>query len=108
MGLQFKLFIVTLFTFPIIRGYNAHITLTYIRSITMFVIAIATKPLNDGTKGRRFNVFNKKGFFRLRKNKSRGWFKTNVGATFKQFHFGKLTVAFEKAMTQKPLNHFAG
>ena len=43
----------------------------------MFVIAIATKPLNDGTKGRRFNVFNKKGFFRLRKDKSRGWFKTD-------------------------------
>jgi hypothetical protein len=108
MGLRFKFFIVTPFTFPVIYGYNAHITLTYIRRITMFVIAIATKPLNDGTKGRRFNILNKKGFFRLRKNKSRGWFKTSEGDTFKQYHFGKFTMAFEKAMTVKPLNHFAG
>ena len=50
----------------------------------------------------------KKGFFRLRKDKSRGWFKTDEGATFKQYHFGKFTIAFEEAMPLKPLNHFAG
>ena len=43
----------------------------------MFVI-LATKPLNDGTKGRRFNILGQKGFFRLRKNTSRGWFKNEV------------------------------
>ena len=74
----------------------------------MFVIAIATKPLNDGTKGRRFNVFNKKGFFRLRKDKSRGWFKTDEGATFNQYHFAKFTIAIENEIPLKTQNHIAG
>jgi len=53
-------------------------------------------PLNDGTRGIRFNILNQKGFARLRTRESRGWFKTNNGNTFNQFHFGKFTVAFEK------------
>ena len=37
----------------------------------MFLI-VATKPLNDGTKGFRFNVLGQKGFYRKRANKSNG------------------------------------
>ena len=40
----------------------------------MFVI-VATKPLNDGSDGFRFNLFGKKGLLRKRKSTSRGWFK---------------------------------
>ena len=73
----------------------------------MFVI-FATKPLFDGTKGRRFNILGQKGFFRLRKNTSRGWFKNDVGDTFSQYHFGKFTIAFERKFPAKQLRHFAG
>ena len=73
----------------------------------MFLIQ-ATLPLNDGTKGRRFNFFGQKGFVRLRKSKSRGWFVNQKGDTFNQFHFGKLTVAFEKKQPKVKLRHFAG
>jgi hypothetical protein len=73
----------------------------------MFVI-LATKPLNDGTKGRRFNLLGQKGFFRLRKNTSRGWFKNEIGDTFSQYHFGKLTIAFERKIPARQLRHFAG
>ena len=73
----------------------------------MFVI-LATKPLYDGTKGRRFNLLGQKGFFRLRKNTSRGWFKNEIGDTFSQYHFGKFTIAFERNAPAKQLRHFAG
>ena len=43
----------------------------------MFVI-FATKPLNDGTKGFRFNFLGYKGLTRKRKHTSRGY-KINVG-----------------------------
>ena len=74
----------------------------------MFIIGIATLPLYDGTRGRRFNILNQKGFFRLRKEKSRGWFKREVGDTFSQYHFGKLTIAFEHKAPVRQLRHFAG
>mgnify|MGYP003644595856 CR=1 FL=1 len=47
----------------------------------MFVI-FATKPLNDGTKGFRFNFFG--------------------------YHFGKRTLYVEHAYSRKKLFHFAG
>ena len=74
----------------------------------MFIPLIFTLPLNDETRGRRFNIFNQKGFFRLRKYKSRGWFKNEVGDTFSQYHFGKLTIAFERKIPARQLRHFAG
>ena len=46
----------------------------------MFVL-VATKPLNDGTKGFRFNVLGVKGLYRKRNQKSRGWFKYEPLAT---------------------------
>tara|TARA_X000001036_G_C20497647_1_gene732519 strand:- start:512 stop:733 length:222 start_codon:yes stop_codon:yes gene_type:complete len=73
----------------------------------MFLI-LATKSLNDGTKGFRFNLLGQKGFARKRKHTSRGWFTTNVGDTFRQFHFGKFTVAFERKVSNPKLRHFAG
>ena len=73
----------------------------------MFLIQ-CTLPLNDGTKGRRFNFFGQKGFVRLRYSKSRGWFTKDVGVSFTQYHFGKLTIAFERKYNPRKLGHFAG
>ena len=73
----------------------------------MFIIGIATLPLYDGTRGRRFNILNQKGFFRLRKEKSRGWFKTQKGSTFMQLHLGKLTIGLERKNSSPKLRHFA-
>jgi len=73
----------------------------------MFAI-LATKPLNDGTKGFRFNILGTKGFIRKRLHKSRGWFTTTSGDTFNQKHFGKLTIAIEKNTPAMRLGHFAG
>ena len=53
----------------------------------MFVI-FATKPLNDGTKGFRFNFLGLKGLTRKRKHTSRGY-KINVGGCMKAIHLGK-------------------
>ena len=41
------------------------------------IICLATKPLNDGTKGFRFNFAGVKGLTRKRKTLSRG-FKVNI------------------------------
>ncbi len=72
----------------------------------MFVI-LATKPLNDGTKGFRFNFLGQKGFYRKRSTTSRGWCIQN-GDTFKQYHMGKRTIAFEHKQPIRGLRHFAG
>jgi hypothetical protein len=75
----------------------------------MFVI-FATKPLNDGTKGFRFNAFGLKGLARKRKSLSRGYgFET--GKAMKALHLGKLTVYFEtnrNSYSVRQLRHFAG
>ena len=74
----------------------------------MFVI-IATKPLNDGTKGFRFNFFGKKGLMRKRQSQSRGWFKRQRMQTSVAYHFGRLTVYFFKTLnTARKLGHFVG
>ena len=72
----------------------------------MFLI-VATKPLNDGTKGFRFNVLGQKGFYRKRANKSNG-IKTQRGNTFYQIHVAKRTLAFERKDATNKLRHFAG
>ena len=72
----------------------------------MFYI-IATKPLNDGTVGFRFNVLGRKGIVRRRKILSRGYRierKKNMTA----LHMRRLTVYLERANTSKQLYHFAG
>jgi hypothetical protein len=73
----------------------------------MFVI-FATKPLNDGTKGFRFNIFGKKGLARLRKRKTTGWFKLSKMDTMNAYHFGRLIVYTESSRASRQLHHFAG
>jgi hypothetical protein len=73
----------------------------------MFII-LATKALNDRTKGFRFNVLGLKGLTRKRKYKSRGWgIKHDKCMT--AVHMGKRTVYFErKVNVARKLHHFAG
>lgn len=74
----------------------------------MFVI-VATKPLDDGSQGFRFNLFGKKGLIRKRKNTSRGWFKRQKLASSNAYHFGRRTVYFFGNGTKpRKLYHFAG
>ena len=74
----------------------------------MFVI-VATKPLDDGSQGFRFNLFGKKGLMRKRKSISRGWFKRQRMATSVAYHFGMRTVyLFGNGMKPRKLSHFAG
>ena len=72
----------------------------------MFVI-FATKPLNDGTKGFRFNFLGYKGLTRKRKHDSRGY-KINTGGCMTAIHLGKRTVYLEHSATPRKLRHFAG
>jgi hypothetical protein len=76
----------------------------------MFIIA-ATKGLNDNTKGFRFNFFGAKGLVRIRKHKSRGFFKTERGECMDMLHLGKITVYRERKDNRtgsRILCHFAG
>lgn len=71
----------------------------------MFVI-IATKSLNDGTKGFRFNILGKKGIFRIRKN-SKGWNSRYSSSMFIR-NMGKVYIATEQPYNARKLRHFAG
>jgi hypothetical protein len=72
----------------------------------MFAI-IATKPLNDNTKGFRFNFLGYKGLTRKRSWISRGW-KIERKKCMTAVHMGKRTVYFEHSATRRKLRHFAG
>lgn len=75
----------------------------------MFII-FATKPLNDGTKGFRFNAFGFKGMVRKRKILSRG-VGVSKGKAMTALHLGKLTVYLEATRNKysiRQLRHFAG
>jgi hypothetical protein len=72
----------------------------------MFLI-LSTKPLNDRTKGFRFNVLGKKGLVRIRKIKSNG-FKIVQDDCMTALHMGKVTVYTERKVTERKLSHFAG
>lgn len=79
------------------------------RETNMFII-IATKPLNDRTKGFRFNVLGLKGLTRKRKNLSRGW-KVELKACTMALHLGKRTVYVEhrgNRSSSRFIRHFAG
>ena len=72
-------------------------------------IIVATKPLNDGTKGFRFNLLGMKGLLRKRSRKSRGikLFKRDECMT--AHHVGKFSLYVErKGNSQRKLFHFAG
>tara|TARA_R110000824_G_scaffold268406_1_gene457026 strand:+ start:833 stop:1051 length:219 start_codon:yes stop_codon:yes gene_type:complete len=72
----------------------------------MFYV-LATKSLNDGTKGFRFNILGKKGLYRKRKHDSRGWPNVTEG-DMKGYHMGKRSLYIEQPHTSRPLAHFAG
>jgi hypothetical protein len=72
----------------------------------MFII-FATKPLNDRTKGFRFNILGKKGLVRIRKRKDNGW-KITRDECMTAIHMGKTTAYFEHKKTERKLHHFAG
>lgn len=75
----------------------------------MFII-IATKPLNDRTKGFRFNVLGLKGLTRKRKQVSRGW-KVELKDCTTAFHMGKRSVYVEhkgNRVSSRVIRHFAG
>lgn len=75
----------------------------------MFLI-VTTQPLNDGTKGFRFNVFGKKGMLRKRKSLSRGY-GIHKGKATTALHVGKLTVYVENKANKysvRKFRHFAG
>jgi hypothetical protein len=72
----------------------------------MFII-FATKPLNDGTSGFRFNILGKKGLVRKRKVLSRGY-KMQRKQCVTALHLGRLTVYAEHAKSPRLFQHFAG
>ena len=75
----------------------------------MFAI-IATKPLNDGTNGFRFNLLGVKGLTRKRKAISRGFCVQRLKC-MTAFHLGKRTVYLEhkdNLLTRRVIRHFAG
>jgi len=75
----------------------------------MFAV-IATKELNDGTNGFRYNFLGKKGIVRKRKALNRGW-KIQDGKSMKAVHMGKVTVYIEverNRYSTRQLRHFAG
>jgi hypothetical protein len=72
----------------------------------MFMI-LATKPLNDGTAGFRFNLLGRKGIVRKRKTLSRGY-KIERKKSMVTIHAGRLTIYIEHANNPKELRHFAG
>lgn len=72
----------------------------------LFLI-FATAPLNDGTRGFRFNVFGQKGLVRMRKRKSNGY-NVKADRCMTRVNLGRLTVYFEHGATARKLRHFAG
>ena len=70
-------------------------------------LIVATKPLNDGTSGFRFNVLGQKGLVRKRKSKSRPLGKS-MGSTMDVYSMGKFSIALEKKRPSRKLAHFAG
>ena len=76
----------------------------------MFVI-FATKPLNDGTKGFRFNLLGQKGLLRKRSVKSRGLSLFNRERCMTSHHMGKFSLYVEHNRnkgTERKFWHFAG
>jgi len=74
----------------------------------MFVI-FATKSLDDGSKGFRFNILGTKGLVRKRRIKSRGFkfFQRNKCMT--AHHMGKVSLYIERNRNAaRKLSHFAG
>ena len=78
----------------------------------MFVI-FATKPLNDGTKGFRFNICGKKGGLRVRKHKRSALHvklnkRLGKGGCNTIRTLGRFYLWTEHKATARKLCHFAG
>ena len=71
----------------------------------MFVI-LATKPLNDGTSGFRFNILGNKGIYRKRKIEKR--YGKSQGDCMTGYHFGKRILYVEGCNFQRALHNLAG
>lgn len=71
----------------------------------MFVI-LATKPIQDGCKGFRFNFLGKKGIYRKRSVINR--YGRTQGKVMTGYHFGKRSLYLENAEAYRKLYHFAG
>ncbi len=76
----------------------------------MFV-CFATKPLNDGTRGFRFNILGVKGLVRRRKLLSRGLSLFNRDDCMTAHHLFKTSLYIEhnrNRNTERKFWHFAG
>ena len=74
----------------------------------MFVL-LATKPLNDNTKGFRFNFIGIKGLTRKRSTVNR--LGITKGQCMTGYHLGKRSVYIERKpnrTSSRKLQHFAG
>jgi len=74
----------------------------------MFV-CFATKSLNDGTRGFRFNFAGIKGLTRKRQSIKR--YGIQHGVCMTGYHFGKLSVYVEQSNNKRgsrKVRHFAG
>ena len=72
----------------------------------MFLI-VATKSLNDNTRGFRFNVLGFKGLLRLRKALYRRPSVTK-GRSMTALHWWRLSVYVERRSNKCRIRHFAG
>lgn len=82
-------------------------------SMNNVFLILAIKPLNDGTKGFRFNFFGKKGGLRLRKyRRSPLHFNLNKrlgeGGCFTIRTFGRFYLWTLRKNSARKLHHFAG
>ena len=68
---------------------------------------IATKPLNDGTQGFRFNILGYKGLTRKRKLVSNGY-KIERGKSMTKIHLGKRSLYLEHTTNKNKIRNFAG
>jgi hypothetical protein len=74
----------------------------------MFV-CIATKALNDGTRGFRFNIVGIKGLTRKRNTLKR--FGVTRGKCMTAYHIGKRSIYIEQSRNKtgtRRVRHFAG
>ena len=76
----------------------------------MFIL-FATKPLNDGTNGFRFNFAGLKGLTRKRKPNNIRFGISLFSGCMSKFHMGRRSVYIERKanrQTKRKLCHFAG
>ena len=70
-------------------------------------VIYSIRPLNDGTKGFRFDVIGFKGIYRKRVRALRPFEVTTKGKTFVQVHKGKHSLYVEQARPLKALADFS-